>query len=261
MKHIVEHVAKDGSDALPECSVEDLREFSLHKGIDGLSNIEAATTPLLSELFLRAFDLYSTVDPPDTPPAKQRTPAQRRHDAVVAALSVAIENHPGCAIDGVKTHANVIVDLATWMGRDELARFKGRLGSFGELTPDAARHLLATTNPTLRMVLSLGPWLPVSVGRARRTLPDCLRGALQAAHPYRAGPGCDRPFSWCEADHREEWWEGGITALGNTDPLCTPHNNLKHADGWNVAFDFDTGVTTWTSADGSRVIEIPPPDS
>lgn len=141
-----------------------------------------------------------------------------------------------------------------------MARIKPMLGTSGELTPDAARHLLATTNPTLRLVLGLGPWLPVSLGRARRGLPDFMRGALQAALSKCTGPGCDRPFSWCEVDHREEWWQGGITALINAGPMCTPHNNLKHSDGWIVTFDTATGVSTWTSSDGTRRIDVPPPE-
>lgn len=220
VKRIVELVDPGGSEDPPSCQAEDLREFRLRKGMHGLGQVDATTTPLLSELFMRARDLYSTPDPPDTPLSEQRTPAQRWHDALVAALSVAIGNHRGCDVDGVKTHASVFLDLFTVLGEDELATIRPMLGTAGELTPDAARHLLATTNPTLRLVLGLGPWLPVSVGRARRGLPNFMRGALQAALSKCTGPGCDRPFSWCEADHREEWWQGGITALINAGPLC-----------------------------------------
>lgn len=260
VKRIVEHVDPDGSEDPPACEVEDLREFRLTKGLHGLGNVNATTAPLLSELLMRARDLYSVPDPPGTPLGKQRTPAQRWHDALVAALSVAVDNHPGCSVDGVKTHGVVFVDLQTMLGKDELATVKPMLGTWGELTPDAARHLLATSNPTLRFVLGLGPWLPVSVGRARRGLPDVLRGALQASLARCTGPGCDRPFSWCDADHRKEWWEGGITGLINAGPLCEAHNQLKHSDGWVVTFDTATGVTTWTSADGTRRIDVPPPE-
>ena len=260
VKRIVEHVDPDGSEDPPSCQVEDLREFRLRKGLHGLGRVDATTTPLLTELLMRARDLYSTPDPPDTPPSKQRTPAQRWHDAMVAALSVAVDHHPGAAVDGVKAHVNVFVDLFTLLGRDELATLTPLLGTSGELTPDAARHLLGTTNATMRLVLGLGPWLPVSVGRARRGLPEWMRGALQAALSKCTGPGCDRPFSWCDADHREEWWQGGITALINAGPLCQAHNNLKHSDGWVVTFDTATGVTTWTSSDGTRRIDVPPPE-
>ena len=260
VKRIVEHVDPDGSDDPPSCEVEDLRGFRLHKGMHGLGQVGGTTTPLLTELLLRARDLYATPDPPDTVLSKQRTPAQRWHDALVSALSVAIGRHAGATVDGVKTHAVVFVDLHTLLGNDELATIRPMLGTAGELTSEAARHLLATTNPTLRLVLGLGPWLPVSVGRARRNLPDWMRGALQAGLARCTGPGCDRYFSWCDVDHRDEWWEGGITALINAGPQCPAHNNLKHNDGWIVTFDTSSGVTTWTSAEGSRRIEVPPPE-
>lgn len=260
VQRIVEHVDPDGSEDPPACEIEDLRGFGVRKGVHGLGDPHGTTTPLLTELFMRARDLYSTPDPADTPAHLRRTPAQRWHDALVTALSVAIDGHPGNAVDGVKTHVVMFLDLMTVLGKDELATIKPLLGTSGELTPDAARHLLATTNPTLRLVLGLGPWLPVSVGRARRGLPDFMRGALQAALSRCTGPGCDRPFSWCEVDHRDEWWQGGITALINAGPMCPPHNNLKHSDGWIVTFDTSTGVTTWTSADRTRRIDVPPPE-
>lgn len=257
---IVEHGDPDGTDDPPPCSAEDLRELRVTEGFAGLGDVRGATTPLLTELLLRVRDLYGTPDPADTPPAERRTPAQRFHDAVRDALIVALDNHPGCAIDGVKAHIVLFADLFTLLGHDELATIAPRLSASGGIDAETARHLIATTNPTLRAVLGLGPWLPVAVGRARRVLPQWLRGAAQVAHQHCQGPGCDRPFAWCEADHLDEFWRGGITALRNNAPLCTPHNNLKHVDGWIVTFDVTTGIVTWTSADGTRRIELPPPD-
>lgn len=47
VKRIVEHVDPDGSDDPPACQAEDLREFRLRKGMHGLGNAQATTTPLL----------------------------------------------------------------------------------------------------------------------------------------------------------------------------------------------------------------------
>ena len=64
----------------------------------------------------------------------------------------------------------------------------------------------------------------------------------------------------CDSDHNDPHCKGGPTALHNMTPLCRPHNNLKHQDGWSLAFDSDTGEATWTSADGTKVITLPAPD-
>jgi hypothetical protein len=259
VKRIVELVDPDGADDPPPCSNEDLRDFRIRGDrFGGLSDVEASVTPLLAELFHRARDLYSRPDPPDTPGQQRRTPGQIFHDALRDALCVAIDNHPNSAIDGVKCHVVTLVDLNHWLGRDELASITPRLGSSGVIDPETARHLLTTTNTTLRMVLSLGPWMPVALGRARRVIPEWMRGAAQLVHVHCRGPGCDRLVAWCEMDHAEDYAKGGETALFNTTPDCPSHHRLKHDDGWLVTFDVHTGVVTWTSRDGTRRIEVPP---
>lgn len=116
VKRIVEQVDPDGTKDPPSCKAEDPAGVPPAQG-DERPRRGAATT---------------------TPRSQQRTPAQRWHDAVAAALAVAIEHHSGSDLDGVKTHASVFIDPATWLGRDELATIKPRLGTYGELTPEAA---------------------------------------------------------------------------------------------------------------------------
>lgn len=259
VKRIVEIVDPDGSENPPKCEIEDLRELKVRRAAFGqLGDVSGATSPVLAELLFRARDLYSTPDPPDTPWQQQRTPAQKFHDALVDALTVAIDNHATSAIDGVKAHFIVVADLQTLLGKDDLATIAPRLGSSGGIDAETARHLVATTNSTLRMVLTLGPWMPVSVGRARRVLPPWLRGAAQAVHVHCRAPGCDRLVAWCEMDHNRDWADGGPTALSNTTPDCPGHHKLKHEDGWLITFDVHTGVVTWTSPDGKRRIKLRP---
>ena len=160
----------------------------------------------------------------------------------------------------MRAHFVVLCDLYTLLNDDEKATILPRLGSTGCIDAETARHLMATSDPSVRMVLSLGPWMPVSVGRARRVLPPWLRGASQLIHRHCRGPGCDRLFAWCEGDHAEDWADGGLTALWNDNPECPAHHELKHTDGWTITFDIHTGVITWTSADGKRRIDVKPDD-
>lgn len=102
--------------------------------------------------------------------------------------------------------------------------------------------------------------VPVTVGRARRVLPDWLRAASEMVHRTCRGPGCDLRFSVTEADHAHDYAAGGTTGLHNDVPLCPAHHRLKHTDGWTITFDTTTGVVTWCSRDGTRIIDIPPPD-
>ena len=259
VQRIVDQVDRDGADDPAPCETDDLRHLALHDGYSGLENVTGSVTPLLGELFRQVNTVYGRPDPADTPTAQRRTAGQRFHDAVADALTVALDHHPGAAIGGVKTHIGMFVDLFTLLGADDLATIKPRLASGKGITPDLARHLIATTNPTMRAILGLGPWMPVSVGRAR-AMPDALQMASYLGHPHCRGPGCDLPAWLCDDDHLHEYCQGGITALVNLAPMCHPHNDLKHNDGWIVTFDTDTGEVTWTSADATRVHTLPPPD-
>lgn len=259
VQRIVDQVDRDGADDPDPCEAEQLRGLSLRDGFAGLEELSGTTTVVLAELLRRILLLYGEPDPADTPEAQRRTPSQRFHDALLAALVVALDNHPGATIGGVKTHIGMFADFFTLLGADALATVKPRLASGKGITPELARHILATTNPTMRAILGLGPWQPVSVGRVR-SMPDSLRMASHLGHPHCRGPGCDLPACLCDSDHIDSYCRGGETSLANSVPMCHPHNDLKFNGDWTVTFDVETGEVTWTSADGQRVIVLPPPD-
>jgi hypothetical protein len=259
VQRIVDHIDADGTDDPKPCDTEHLRGLNLHDGFAGLAELTGTTTAVLAELLRRTRDLYDQPDPADTPDDRRRTPSQRFHDALQAALQVALDNHPGAPIGGVKTHIALFVDLFTLLGADQLATLKPRLTSGQGIDPELARHIAATTNPTMRAILGLGPWNPVTVGRVR-ALPDSLRLASHLGHRHCRAPGCDLPAVLCDIDHNTPHSKGGETKLCNCAPMCRPHNLLKHEDGWTVVFNTDTGEVTWTSADGTKIIKLPPPD-
>ena len=259
VQRIIDHIDADGADDPKPCDSDHLRSLFLRDGFAGLADLTGTPTAVLAELLRRTRDLFDQPDPADTPEEQRRTPEQRFHDALQAALQVAIDNHPGAAIGGVKTHIALFVDLFTLLGADQLATIRPRLTSGQGIDPELARHIAATTNPMVRTILGLGPWNPVTVGRVR-TLPDWLRLASHLGHLHCRAPGCDLPAVLCDIDHNKPHSAGGETRLCNCAPMCHPHNDLKHQDGWTVTFDTDTGEVTWTSADGTRIIKLPPPD-
>ena len=259
MQRIVDHIDRDGADDPKPCEAEHLRELSLRDAIHGLGDLSGTTAPVLSELLRRIRTVFDTPDPADTPDDQRRTPSQRFHDALQAALMVALDNHAGATLGGVKLHIGVFADFFTLLGADELARIKPRLMSGEEIDPELLRHLIATTNPTMRAVLGLGPWRPVSVGRVR-SLPEWLKIASHLGHPTCSAPGCDLPAVICDMDHNDPYCKGGETSLHKMAPMCHPHNVLKHDDNWTVTVNLDTGEVTWTNADRTKTITLPPPD-
>jgi hypothetical protein len=73
------------------------------------------------------------------------------------------------------------------------------------------------------------------LGRSRRTFSDAQRTVLAAVWGGCAMGGCDRPPSWTEAHHIDEWQrDRGTTDVSNGILLCRHHHLLVHNNGWKV---------------------------
>ncbi|MGA8665275.1 MAG: HNH endonuclease signature motif containing protein, partial [Candidatus Dormiibacterota bacterium] len=89
--------------------------------------------------------------------------------------------------------------------------------------------------------------MPLSVGRATRTVPAHIRTALHLRDQGCRFPGCDRPPAWTDGHHVIHWSDGGPTELENLVSLCRPHHRAVHEQGWRIHI-----------ADGIAVIDPPP---
>jgi len=79
--------------------------------------------------------------------------------------------------------------------------------------------------------------LPVSVGRARRSVPAGLRRLLEARDQGCCRwPGCETRVH-LEAHHRRHWAHGGETSLDNLVLLCWRHHRLVHEGGYTIEDD------------------------
>ena len=76
--------------------------------------------------------------------------------------------------------------------------------------------------------------VPINVGRAQRTATPAQWSALNSMHSTCAWAGCDRPISWCQAHHIQEWDPDGLTDLDNLVPLCSTHHHRVHEGRWNI---------------------------
>ena len=74
----------------------------------------------------------------------------------------------------------------------------------------------------------------INVGRAQRTATTAQWTALNAMHSTCAWAGCDRPISWCQAHHIQEWDPDGLTDLDNLVPLCSTHHHRVHEGRWSI---------------------------
>jgi len=91
----------------------------------------------------------------------------------------------------------------------------------------------------------------VDVGRDRRLFTHRQRIGLAARDGGCIWPGCDRPPSWCEAHHIDEWnAHGGRTDIADGVLLCRFHHLHVHDRGWRIV--------RGTGEESARYRAIPP---
>jgi hypothetical protein len=70
---------------------------------------------------------------------------------------------------------------------------------------------------------------PLNLGRSQRLFSAAQRIALAARDGGCLIPGCDRPPSWCEAHHIDEWEKhSGRTDVDAGVLLCRHHHRWVH---------------------------------
>ncbi|SJN46579.1 putative HNH endonuclease domain protein [Microbacterium esteraromaticum] len=79
---------------------------------------------------------------------------------------------------------------------------------------------------------------PLDVGREQRLYTPKQRIALAIRDGGCRWTGCDRPASYCESHHADEWQrDGGRTDIDRGILLCRYHHMQLHHGGWRIARD------------------------
>ncbi len=88
------------------------------------------------------------------------------------------------------------------------------------------------------------------LARSRRLFSANQKAVLAAIWGGCAAPECDRPPSWTEARHIDEWKKHhGATNVDDGILLCRHHHLFVHNNGWRVRRDR-----------GEYLLEPPPDD-
>jgi hypothetical protein len=104
----------------------------------------------------------------------------------------------------------------------------------------------------------------INVGREQRLYTSRQRTGIGVRDGGCRFPGCDRPPSWCEVHHINEWVrDGGRTDVADGVLLCRHHHLLLHNQKWRVTRDrADYFLVPPRSEDPTQVpIPAPPKNS
>ncbi|MFJ4223959.1 DUF222 domain-containing protein [Microbacterium sp. NPDC089695] len=157
-----------------------------------------------------------------------RTHAQKRHDALAAALGIAARHRDMPSLGGAAPTLVVTVDV------DDLARGTGRAhltGSDATLPVAVAEHI-ACAGAVQRVLTDKGRI--VATTTTDRIFTVHQRRAIVARDKECLIPGCHVPASWCEIHHVVEHARGGPTSTDNGVPLCWWHHRSLGSSGWEI---------------------------
>jgi hypothetical protein len=221
---------------------QQLRSLTLARSPDGMFRGRLALTPEQGALWVNATQaiLSPRVQPrfrsEDDCVAAQltvdtRTGAQRLADAATELIARAAGAPEMPHLAGATTTVNVHVSLADL----ESGRARAWIDGIDEPVPLGVVEQLRCHAPTVATLFGdRGEVL--HHGKTLRLFTPAQNRALAARDGGCVWPGCDRPPSWCESHHVEEWRSPahapGRTDIDNGVLLCHFHHAHLHSATW-----------------------------
>jgi hypothetical protein len=227
-----------------EAALREKRSLRVSRLPDGMTRLVALLDPENAAFVTDAIDRVTAprrggvrfVDPDEKQRAEDiiadtRTTEQLAFDAFVMMIRLA------AAVDDGRVFGSRAPEVRVHVRAEHLSSGQG----FGWIEGQSTMTSLGTVE---RLICTVGALpiaflddgRPMKLGRSQRLFSAAQRIALAARDGGCLIPGCDRPPSWCEAHHIDEWGEH----LGDTDVdtgvlLCRHHHMWVHDTGARIA--------------------------
>jgi len=232
--------ASEGEEALRE-------QRRLHASVTflGMVRVDGTLDPETGETLLTALRAVLDAESRSGRAGDNRTPAQRRADALGEVCRQWLDLGDRPTVAGEKPHVTVTVDTDSL--RDG-AGGTSEADHIGPIEADTARRLAC--DASIRRVVMAGTSEPLDVGRRTPIVSPAMRRAVIVRDRHCRFPGCDRPHTWCDAHHVVHWAEGGPTAVPDLLLLCRRHHRMVH---WRGGFrlELEDGRPVFRRPDGS----------
>ena len=231
-----------------ERTQREARSFRLFTQPDGMTRatwvLDPESAAQVRELVDRAITpkrrTVQFTDPADIEKAAriaddERTPEQYASDALLHLLRAGADADSSMMLGTGAPSVRVLVtarDLTRGSGSGSLEAVVGQPDGTVATLPTVQR-LLCGGIQTPILISSTGQ--PLDVGRSQRLFTTRQRIALAARDGGCRWPGCERPPSWCEAHHIDEWQrDHGRTDVDAGILLCRHHHLLLHEQDWRI---------------------------
>jgi Domain of unknown function (DUF222)/HNH endonuclease len=258
-----------------EEKLREQRRLHASASLLGMVRVDGNLDPETGETLLTALGAVLDSEARSRRENDERTPAQRRADALGEICRQWLDGAPRPTVAGERPHVTVTVAAdALRMGEshDEADTLIGEalqaanvqdgsssmseLDHVGPVSPETAKRI-ACDSSVMRVVMA-GRSEPLDVGRRTPVAPPAMRRAVIVRDRHCRFPSCDRPHSWCDAHHVVHWADGGPTALPNLLLLCRRHHRLLHDRG-GFRLELLDGRPVFRRDDGSMLEDRAPP--
>jgi hypothetical protein len=202
------------------------------QGCDGTATISGTLTPealAVWEAILAkeaAPGANTDEEGPDT-----RTPAQRRHDALLTVGRNALSSGELGSHNGLPTTVIVSTTL------QELEKGAGVAGTGGgSLLPMRDLIRMAAQAHHYLYVYDQHTGQSLYLGRSKRLASAAQRIVLHARDRGCTQPGCSAPGYWCQVHHATaDWNDGGHTDIDELTFACPSDHRMLDKTGWRTA--------------------------
>lgn len=170
-------------------------------------------------------------------PTDDRTPGQKRHDALAMALTVALANRDLPVLQGAS--ATIVVEVK----EESIVRNAHGEGSGAAWLidheggptpiPMGAAHTMSC-NANIQAVVRDSLGRITGLGSPQRLFTPNQRRAIALRDGGCVIPGCAVPAAWCEVHHVEPHSHGGPTHTDNGVLLCRSHHANIDTSGWDI---------------------------
>jgi hypothetical protein len=238
--HLRELLDPDGAEPRDD-RLQQQRSLTFTQSGDGMLRGKFALTPEQAGVWVGAIQALQSprttgprfVSEDDYIAADTRTSAQKNVDTVTELITRASTAPDMPRLAGATTTVNVHVTLDDL----ETGRGVGWIDGITEPIPTSTIAQLRCTSPTVTTVFGdRGEVL--HHGKTRRLFTPAQNRALAARDGGCVWPSCERPPSWCETHHVDEWVADdhppGRTDIDNGVLLCHFHHSHLHKSSWKL---------------------------
>jgi hypothetical protein len=203
------------------------REFTMRRHDDGTASLSGKLTTEAAEYLATMFDVLAKPAPAADGTRDPRTPAQRRHDALLTGLKLlftsgSLPSAGGCATTVVLT-----------MGADALATGTGvARTAHGYAVPvEVAKRWLDPEARAILVLLSKTKAIE-AYSSTQRLFTEQQRLAMYARDRGCTYPGCDTPLAWTDAHHVTDYKITRRTSVDDGALVCGAHHDSFERMGW-----------------------------